>query len=180
MKSNQSRSGFKLVSTCPFPTIITIATRVPPIYIYIYIYICVCVCVCVCMCARMSICVCSSMWHSWVASTEIFSMCFVRVLRWEVSGCTVAVLRDAASGIFFKTVHNICVVFSTRFFFMCFVCIYPHSSIDATTLWRNSCFPLSDILDFSAFVNLSVPVETFVWCIWTSLSVNEILQRYVY
>ena len=31
MKCNQSRPGFELVSSCPFPTTINITTRAPPL-----------------------------------------------------------------------------------------------------------------------------------------------------
>ena len=79
MKCNQSRPGFELVSSCPFPTTITI-TPWACMYVYIYIYIlcmcmyvyifisCVCVyiyiyilwmwmCICVCVCVFVLLCV---------------------------------------------------------------------------------------------------------------------------
>ena len=50
----QPRPGSELGSLCPFPSTVTITTRVPPNFFYtiqleqITRYMCVCVCVCVC------------------------------------------------------------------------------------------------------------------------------------
>ena len=49
-----------------------------------------------------------------------------------------------------------------------------------TTVEKKPSFVLSERSDFHMIDNLSIAVHAFVWCILTSLSVNEILlPRYV-
>ena len=66
---------------------------------------------------------------------------------------------------------------------MCFVSVHvvhPHSSTDTATVWKNTCFILSDSLDFHIIDNLSITVHIFAVHLLISLSVDEtLLPSYV-
>ena len=58
--------------------------------------------------------------------------------------------------------------------------VYPYSSIDTVTAWKESHFILSDRSDFYMIDNLFIAVHTFTRCMLASLPVDEILLlRYV-
>ena len=66
------------------------------------------------------------------------------------------------------------------FFSVRFVSIHPYSCTVTAITWKKSSFILSDKSDFHMIDSLSIVFHTFARCMWTSLSVDEmLLPRFV-